>query len=350
MTTLTQPRRLSRRAFLTTTIAATTFAVVRGAEAKPIAFAVHGGAGVLEKDSMPPERDALYRAKLSAAVTAGHNVLKQGGSALDAVVAAIALMEDSGVFNAGKGSVFTSAGTCELDASIMDGATRAAGAVAGVKRVKNPIRAARAVMERSPHVLLTGVGAETFAAEQGLPLVSPKYFGTEEGRRELERVKAGESKRKKVAQSLPSAAALQWKFGTVGAVALDAQGNLAAGTSTGGMTNKRFGRVGDAPIIGAGTYADNATCAVSCTGHGEYFIRSVVAYDIAALMAYKGLPLAEAAEEVVLRKLVALGGSGGVIAIDRAGNIAMPFNSPGMFRACIGPDGKLFVGIYREDG
>lgn len=346
MTTTAESRPLSRRAFLTTTIAATTFAVVRGAEAKPIAFAVHGGAGVIEKDSMSSERDALYRAKLSAAVTAGHDVLKRGGSALDAVVTAIVLMEDSGVFNAGKGSVFTNAGTCELDASIMDGATRAAGAVAGVKRIKNPIRAARAVMERSPHVLLSGVGAETFAAEQGLTLVSPKYFGTEEGRRELERIRTRERSQR---TSRRVASESHWKFGTVGAVALDAQGNLAAGTSTGGMTNKRFGRIGDAPIIGAGTYADNATCAVSCTGHGEYFIRSVVAYDIAALMAYKGLPLAEAAEEVVMRKLVALGGSGGVIAVDRAGNIAMPFNSPGMFRACIRPDGNLFVGIYRED-
>ncbi|OYT70134.1 MAG: beta-aspartyl-peptidase [Chloracidobacterium sp. CP2_5A] len=343
------PSALSRRAFLTATAATTVFAVIRGAEAKPIAFAIHGGAGGISKDSTPPEREALYRAKLAAVVTAGHNVLKRGGSALDAVVTAIVMMEDSGVFNAGKGSVFTSAGTCELDASIMDGATRAAGAVAGVKRIKNPIRAARAVMERSPHVLLTGVGAETFAAEQGLTLVSPKYFGTEEGRRELERVKAEESKRPKVAQSVP-AEALPRKLGTVGAVALDAQGNLAAGTSTGGMTNKRFGRVGDAPIIGAGTYADNATCAISCTGHGEYFIRSVVAHDVAALMAYKGLSLAEATQEVVLRKLVAFGGLGGLVALDRAGNIAMPFNSPGMFRAAIGADGKVFVGIYREDG
>ncbi|MCS7081151.1 MAG: isoaspartyl peptidase/L-asparaginase [Chloracidobacterium sp.] len=348
MTLTLTPHALSRRAFLTTTVAAATSAVLRGAEAKPIAFAIHGGAGVMEKGSMAPEREALYRAKLSAVVTAGHDVLKRGGSALDAVVTAIVLLEDSGVFNAGKGSVFTNAGTCELDASIMDGATRAAGAVAGVKRIKNPIRAARAVMERSPHVLLTGVGAEAFAAEQGLTLVSPKYFGTEEGRRELERAKARE--RRKTAQGVPLLVVPQWKFGTVGAVALDARGNLAAGTSTGGMTNKRFGRVGDSPIIGAGTYADNATCAVSCTGHGEYFIRSVAAYDIAALMAYKGLSLAEAAEEVVMRKLVAAGGMGGVIAVDRLGNIAMPFNSAGMFRACIDPAGKMFVGIYRGEG
>ncbi len=343
-------RPLSRRAFLATTVTLTGFTAIGGAEAKPIAFAIHGGAGVLKKGSLSPEREALYRAKLLAVVTAGHNVLRQGGSALDAVVAAIVLMEDSGIFNAGKGAVFTNTGTCELDASIMDGATRAAGAVAGVKRIKNPIRAARAVMERSPHVLLTGAGAEAFAAEQGLPLVSPKYFGTEEGRRELERIKAEEAKRKKVAQGEPSSTEWPRKFGTVGAVALDAQGNLAAGTSTGGMTNKRFGRVGDAPIIGAGTYADNATCAVSCTGHGEYFIRSVVAHDVAALMAYKGLSLAEATQEVVMRKLVAFGGSGGLIALDCAGNIAMPFNSEGMFRAAINPTGKAFVGIYREDG
>ncbi|MFQ3581932.1 MAG: isoaspartyl peptidase/L-asparaginase [Chloracidobacterium sp.] len=339
-------RAWSRRAFLTTTFTGAATLVVRGAQSPPIAFAIHGGAGVIEKQAMSAEREALFRLKLTEAVTAGHNVLKRGGSALDAVVTAIVLMEDSGVFNAGKGAVFTNTGTCELDASIMNGANRAAGAVAGVKRIKNPIRAARAVMERSPHVLMTGVGAEAFAAEQGLTLVSPKYFGTEEGRRELEKLKAEEAKRKKVAQALP----FQGKFGTVGAVALDAQGNLAAGTSTGGMSNKRFGRVGDAPIIGAGTYADNATCAVSCTGHGEYFIRSVVAHDIAALVAYKGWSLQQAAEEVVMKKLVAMGGMGGLVALDRAGNITMPFNSPGMHRASIGPDGRLFVGIYREDG
>jgi beta-aspartyl-peptidase (threonine type) len=340
----------SRRAFLSTALATTAAAIVRGAPSQPIAFAIHGGAGVIEKSSMTPEREAQYRLKLTEAVTAGHQVLKRGGTALDAVVTAIVLLEDLGIFNAGKGAVFTSAGTCELDASIMNGANRAAGAVAGVKRIKNPIRAARAVMEHSPHVLMVGSGAEAFAAERGLTLVSPKYFGTEEGRRELEKIKAEEARRKKVARQFPSEPAAAAKFGTVGAVALDAQGNLAAGTSTGGMSNKRFGRVGDSPIIGAGTYADNATCAVSCTGHGEYFIRSVVAYDIAALMAYKGLSLKEAAEEVILRKLVTMGGIGGAIALDRQGNIALPFNSPGMHRASIDPDGRLFVGIYRDDG
>jgi asparaginase (EC 3.5.1.1) len=339
----------SRRAFLSTALTTTAAAIVRGASSQPIAFAVHGGAGVIKKESTTPEREAQYRLKLTEAVTAGYRVLQRGGSALDAVVTAIVLLEDSGIFNAGRGAVFTNVGTCELDASIMNGANRAAGAVAGVRRIKNPIRAARAVMEHSPHVLMVGSGAEAFAAERGLTLVSPKYFGTEEGRRELERIKAEEAKRKKVAQQLHPDKTHVSKFGTVGAVALDAQGNLAAGTSTGGMSNKRFGRVGDTPIIGAGTYADNATCAVSCTGHGEYFIRSVVAYDIAALMAYKGLSLKEAAEEVILRKLVALGGVGGAIVLDRQGNIAMPFNSPGMYRASIGPDGRLFVGIYHDD-
>lgn len=313
---------------------------------------IHGGAGTILKSKMTPEREAAYRAALTEALMAGHSILNKGGSSLDAIEAVIRILEDSPLFNAGKGAVFTSEGTNELDASIMDGATLKAGAVAGLLHIKNPISLARLVMEKSPHVMMVREGAEAFAKQNGIELVDQKYFFTEERWKQLEEAKkkekqegdpAGKPERKTSALT-----AYDNKFGTVGAVALDKAGNLAAGTSTGGMTNKKYGRVGDAPIIGAGTYANNRTCAVSATGHGEFFIRSVVAYDISALMEYKGISLKEAADLVVMNKLVKLGGEGGVIAVDKNGNIAMPFNSLGMYRGYVGADGKAVVEIYKE--
>jgi L-asparaginase / beta-aspartyl-peptidase len=312
---------------------------------------IHGGAGTIRREQMTPERDREFRAALTAALQAGYRVLQGGGSSLDAVVAAINLMEDNHLFNAGHGAVFTSDGRNELDASIMDGSTLAAGAVAGVTRVRNPINLARAVMERSPHVMMAGAGAETFAEQQGLQMVDPSYFRTQsrwdalQRAREQERIELSEDARQPQAASDLD----DFKFGTVGAVALDRAGNLAAGTSTGGMTNKRWGRIGDAPIIGAGTYADNASCAVSATGHGEYFIRSVVAYDICARMLHGGLSLARAADAVVMRTLVERGGTGGVVAMDRRGNFAMPFNTPGMYRGWIDEQGRATVMIYRDE-
>jgi beta-aspartyl-peptidase (threonine type) len=312
---------------------------------RPIGFAIHGGAGTILKSQLTPEREAAYHEKLTEAVTAGFAALKKGGAALDAVITAIVILEDSPLFNAGKGAVFTADGTHELDAAVMEGATLNAGAVAGVKRIKNPIALARLVMERSPHVMMSGAGAEAFAQTQSVEFVPNDHFDTEQRRMELQRAKDAE--RTSPAPLSHVGAPKSQKFGTVGAVALDRTGNLAAGTSTGGTTNKKFGRIGDAPIIGAGTYANNATCAVSATGHGEFFIRSVVAHDISALMEYKGLSLEQAAEEVVMKKLVKFGGAGGVIAIDRKGVITMPFNTPGMYRASIGADEKVSVGIYR---
>ncbi|MCS6988764.1 MAG: isoaspartyl peptidase/L-asparaginase [Chloroherpetonaceae bacterium] len=301
------------------------------------AIAIHGGAGAILKSQIAPEQEARYRQALAQAVEKGYAILERGGSSLDAVQAVVETLEDDSLFNAGKGAVFNSDGKIELDAAIMDGATLRAGAVAALRHVKNPIRLARAVMEKSEHVLLIGDGAERFAKERGIELVDESYFFTEARWQALQKAKARESLTEKE------------KHGTVGAVALDQFGNLAAATSTGGMTNKKFGRIGDSPIIGAGTYADNETCAVSATGHGEYFIRAVVAHDIAALMRYKRLSLQEAAEEVVMRKLVKLGGVGGVIAIDRHGNIAMPFNSDGMYRASKVEGGKTFVAIYKDE-
>jgi beta-aspartyl-peptidase (threonine type) len=318
---------------------------------------VHGGAGTILKANMTPEREAAYRAALTQALQTGHGVLKNGGSSLDAIEATIKVLEDSPLFNAGKGAVFTSEGTNELDASIMDGATLKAGAVAGVKRIKNPISLARLVMEKSPHVMMVGEGAEIFARQNGVEWVDPKYFYTEERWKQLEDAKKKEKQQNDPAtkpdsgkpdRKTGSLISDDKKFGTVGAVALDKNGNLAAGTSTGGMTNKKFGRVGDAPIIGAGTYANNRTCAVSATGHGEFFIRSVVAHDISALMEYRGMSLKEAADMVVMNKLVKLGGEGGIIAIDKDGNVAMPFNSAGMYRGYIDADGKVVVEIYKE--
>jgi L-asparaginase / beta-aspartyl-peptidase len=320
--------------------------------ANPIGLVIHGGAGTIRREAMTPERDREFRAALTAALEAGHRILQAGGTSLDAVVAAINLMEDSPLFNAGRGAVFTNDGRNELDASIMEGRTLNAGAVAGVTRVKNPIDLARAVMERSPHVMLAGAGAENFAEQQGLEMVAPEYFHTQsrwdalQRAREQERIELSEDIHRPQSTAEPD----DFKFGTVGAVALDRNGDLAAGTSTGGMTNKRWGRIGDAPIIGAGTYANNQSCAVSATGHGEYFIRNVVAYDICALMEYRGITLAAAADAVVMGKLVERGGDGGVIALDRRGNVAMPFNTPGMYRGYIDAEGRTVVMIYRDEG
>jgi L-asparaginase / beta-aspartyl-peptidase len=314
---------------------------------QPFGFVIHGGAGTIERGRMTPERERAYRDKLTEALLAGFAVLKKGGACLDAVVAAITLLEDSPLFNAGKGAVFTSEGTNELDSSIMDGRTLKAGAVAGLKRVKNPILLARLVMEQSPHVMMTGEGAEAFAVQKGVELVDPKYFYTEERWQQLQKVKEAEKNPPPKSSKLAPTPFDEHKFGTVGAVALDRAGNLGAGTSTGGTTNKRFGRVGDSPIIGAGTYADNETCAVSCTGDGEYFIRAAVAHDISAQMRYAGKSVERAAADS-LEKVAKIGGTGGLIALDRRGNFAMPFNTSGMYRGFVGADGQPHVLIYRD--
>lgn len=310
---------------------------------------LHGGAGVIERNDMPAAREAEYRSKLTEARDAGYAVLERGGTALDAVVAVIMILEDSPLFNAGKGAVMTTDGTCELDSSIMNGRTQAAGAIAGVKHIKNPITLARAVMEKSEHVMLSGDGAEKFAQEQGFSLVPNEYFQTELGRQQLDKAKQRAATKKTA--SVPSPADAHFdrivKYGTVGCAALDQSGNLAAGTSTGGMTNKRFGRIGDAPIIGAGTYAHNDTCAISATGWGEYFIRVGVARDIAAQIEYQHLPLATAAATTIA-KVGKLGGDGGVVAIDRHGNIAMPFNTSGMYRGFRLSTGKSAIEIFGE--
>jgi beta-aspartyl-peptidase (threonine type) len=315
-------------------------------------FAIHGGAGTILKSNMTPEMEAAYRDKLKEALLAGYNILKNDGKSLDAVEAAIRILEDSPLFNAGKGAVLTNEGTAEMDASIMDGKTLMAGAVAGVKHIKNPISLARMVMEQSPHVLMAGEGAEAFARQHGVELMPQEYFITERRQKELQKVKEEEKKQsnpsKGTSPEKPGQAPEEKKHGTVGAVALDKFGNLAAGTSTGGKTNKKFGRIGDSPIIGAGTYANNQTCAVSATGDGEYFIRSVVAYDISALMEYKGMSLKDAANLVIMDKLKKLGGGGGVIAIDKDGHISMPFNTPGMYRGYVGADGKVVIEIYKD--
>tara|TARA_R110002096_G_scaffold239810_1_gene431607 strand:+ start:976 stop:2085 length:1110 start_codon:yes stop_codon:yes gene_type:complete len=309
---------------------------------------IHGGAGTILKKNMTAEKEAEYTKKLEEAIRVGYEILKNGGTSIDAVEQTINVLEDSPLFNAGKGAVFTHEGNNEHDASIMDGSNLNAGASSGTKTVKNPINLARAVMEKSPHVMLSGRGAEIFASENGLEMVEPSYFFTEKAMKSLERIKASEEKR---VASFYNEDIKDSKFGTVGCAALDKYGNLAAGTSTGGMTNKRWGRIGDAPIIGAGTYANNSTCAVSSTGWGEYFIRGMVAHDISALMDYKGLTLKEAAKTVIQKKLPAIGdgaGSGGIIAIDKNGNMVMEFNTPGMYRATMNDQGELYVGIYNN--
>ena len=295
---------------------------------QPIAIVVHGGAGTILKKNMSDEKEKKYKSKLEEAIRTGYQVLQNGGTSLDAVEQTIMVLEDSPLFNAGKGAVFTHDKRNELDASIMEGSNLKAGAVAGVTHIKNPIRAARAVMEKSEHVLLAREGAEQFARLQKLDSVSPTYFFTEKRARSLERAIKDE------------------KFGTVGCVALDQNGNIAAGTSTGGMTNKKWGRIGDSPIIGAGTYANNKTCGVSSTGWGEYFIRGVVAHDISAMMEYGGKSLKESANHVIHHKLTELGGTGGIIALDQKGNMAMEFNTEGMYRGYMTED-SLHISIYK---
>jgi beta-aspartyl-peptidase (threonine type) len=309
---------------------------------------IHGGAGTILKENMSDSLEAEYNRVLDLAVSKGYEIHKNGGASLDAVTQVIMILEDSPLFNAGKGAVFTHEGKNELDASIMDGKSKAAGSVASVTRVKNPINLARAIMEVSEHVMMVGLGAEKFAEQNGIELVDPSYFFTEKRWEGLQKAK----EREKI--ELDHAAAINYdpliknqKFGTVGCVALDKKGNIAAGTSTGGMTNKRYGRVGDAPIIGAGTYADNATCGVSATGWGEFFIRNVVAYDIAAQMQYKKVTLGEAAKETIQKKVPEMGGDGGIIAIDKEGNIVMEFNTAGMYRAAIDINGKKIIEIYK---
>jgi beta-aspartyl-peptidase (threonine type) len=301
-------------------------------------IAIHGGAGTLPRAQMSAEREQQYRAGLAAALAAGFQVLDGGGSSLDAVTRAVVALEDDALFNAGRGAVFTLDGRNELDASIMDGATRAAGAVCGLTRIRNPVELARAVMEHSEYVFLSGAGAEQFAASRGFEFVGGDYFYTSARWSQLERIRGGEGGVSPLTIS---------HVGTVGAVALDARGRLAAATSTGGMTGKRFGRIGDSPLIGAGTYADDRSCAVSATGHGEMFIRAAVAHDICARVRYGGRTLARAVEEVVMEELPAIGGEGGVIAIDRSGRVQMEFNSEGMFRASRVSGGSAEIGIYR---
>lgn len=315
-------------------------------QTKKFGLVIHGGAGTIECSEMTPEKEREYRAGLERALTAGYAILKRGGSSLDATEAAVRFLEDDPHFNAGKGAVFTSAGTNELDAAIMDGKTLNAGAVAVVKYVKNPISLARLVMEKSGHLMMDGEGAEAFARENGVErLPDQKYFYTQERWDALEKIKTAERKRTSRAGK-PFVITGQDRHGTVGAVALDQNGDLAAATSTGGTTNKRPGRVGDTPVIGAGTYANNATCAVSATGDGEYFIRATVSRDVSALMEYRGMSLRGAAQ-AALDKVAKLGGTGGLIAIDRQGNIALPFNTSGMYRGYLDPNGKFVIKIYK---
>jgi len=302
----------------------------------PYALAIHGGAGVMSRERMSQERKQEYTFHLDRALTTGDSVLKAGGTSTDAVVHVLSYLEDCPLFNAGKGAVFTHKGTIELDASIMEGHTLKAGAIAGVTGIKNPIKAVRQVMEKSEHVMLSGKGASSFAKDQRLEMVKNRYFFTKERYKSLQELRKKQRQRNTADN-----------HGTVGCVAVDQQGNLCAGTSTGGMMNKKYGRIGDSPIIGAGTWADNSTCAVSCTGHGEYFIRLTIARDVAAMMEYQNLGLKEAGNKV-LDKLTQMGGTGGFIAIDAKGNIIMPFNTPGMFRGYQKSNGEKEIAIFAE--
>ncbi|MDI9320130.1 MAG: isoaspartyl peptidase/L-asparaginase [Phycisphaerales bacterium] len=302
------------------------------------AIAIHGGAGTISPETMTPEKYEAYTEGLKRALDKGYAILEQGGASMDAVQAAVMELEDCPLFNAGKGAVFNHVGKHEMDAAIMNGQDKSAGAVCGISRARNPIQVARAVMEKTEHVLLSGAGADTFVVEQQLPIENDEYFYNQ-----LRYEQWQEALLEGTVQLDHS----EKKMGTVGAVALDQAGNLAAATSTGGMTNKKYGRVGDSPLIGAGTWADNRTCAISCTGHGELFMRSVVAYDIACLMEYSGFSLADATDKVVMQKLVTIGGEGGLVAIDNEGNIEMPFNSSGMYRAMRKSDGTIKMAIYK---
>ena len=310
----------------------------------PVAIAIHGGAGTILKSSMTPEKEADYKSVLTQAVQHGYALLQKGEKGEVAVVETIKILESSPLFNAGIGAVYTFDGEHELDASIMHGGSKNAGAVAGVKTIRSPIEAALLVMNESPHVMLSGRGAEDYAKENGLEQVDNTVFDTEFRKQALDKAKA---RMQQVSSGYGSQQGNE-RFGTVGAVVLDQGGNIVAGTSTGGMTAKRYGRIGDSPVIGAGTYADNGSCAVSATGHGEYFIRYNVAADICARMKYQGLTLNDAANTVVNDVLVKAGGDGGVIAIDAKGNVAMPFNSAGMYRASVDINGKVKVAIYKD--
>lgn len=313
-------------------------AATQAADRSIVAIAIHGGAGAMPRAQLTPERELAYRAALSDALDAGYRVLETQGTSLDAVTAAVRVLEDHPLFNAGRGAVLANDGAALLDASLMDGRTLRAGAVAGLRHVRNPIDLARLVMEQSPHVMLFGSGAEEFALQHGMALVPNTYFRTPARQEQLERV----------LRSATGPVNELSAFGTVGAVALDRAGNLAAATSTGGMVNKRWGRVGDSPIIGAGTYANNESCAVSSTGHGEFFIRAVVAHDICARVQYGGLSLERAARQVIHERVRELGGDGGVIAIDRRGNVVMDFSSEGMFRGMRDSRGRRSLSIYRD--
>ncbi len=312
---------------------------------KKFAIAIHGGAGTILRSLMTAEKEAAYTKGLSDAIRAGNSILESGGSSLDAVETAVKSMEDFPLFNAGLGAVFTNKGTHEMDASIMDGNTLEAGAVSGISLAKNPVSLARAVKEKSGHVFLCGSEAEAFGKTVGIAFQDESYFYTEERYKQWQAIKDSDTYQLDHSDKTETG---ERKFGTVGAVALDIHGNIAAATSTGGMTNKRFGRIGDSPIIGAGTYANNRTCAISCTGHGEFFIRAVVAYDISCLMEYKGYSLKQACDYVVKDKLVKFGGEGGLVAIDAMGNIELPFNSEGMYRAWSVEGEALNVKIYED--
>jgi beta-aspartyl-peptidase (threonine type) len=311
-------------------------------------LAVHGGAGTILRSAMSPEKEQAYKAALQNAIHAGINILSVNGSALEAVEACVRHMEDNYLFNAGKGAVFTADGKNEMDASIMDGFTGKAGAVACVRNIKNPITLAKMVMLKSEHVLLCGTGAEKFAQEVGVETEPDEYFFDEYRYEQLKLAQRSKAHFLDHSDDKEDDQNRERKFGTVGAVALDVHGNLAAATSTGGMTNKMYGRIGDSPIIGAGTYAHNHTCAVSCTGHGEFFMRNLVAYDISCLMEYRGMSLREACHHVVHEKLVLKGGVGGLVAVDKYGNTELSFNSEGMYRAWVNPNGQIEVGFYKE--
>lgn len=315
---------------------------------KKYVLVVHGGAGTITRENMTPKKEAAYRAELTKALKMGYAEVLKGKPAVDAVQAAIVVMEDSPLFNAGKGAVFTNDGKNELDASVMDGKTKAAGAVAGVHRIKNPIKAATSVMQKSEHVMMVGEGAEKFAQLQGLEIVDPKYFWTKErwdGLQKLQKKDVGKAPKSTAAYPLPDYLEVDQKFGTVGCVALDQAGNLAAGTSTGGMTNKKYGRIGDAPVIGAGTYA-NQQVGISCTGWGEFFIRSTAARTVAAKMEYQNKSVGTATQETI-DEIGKMGGDGGMIALDARGNMAMPFNTAGMYRGAITDKGEIEVEIYK---
>lgn len=315
-------------------------------EEDTFAIVIHGGAGTILKENISDSMELAYKTVLENSVQKGYSILKNGGSSLDAVEASIKILEDSPLFNAGKGAVFTNDGRNELDASIMEGKTQNAGAVAGVTTVKNPIGLARAVMEQSEHVMLARKGAEEFAKQVDVPLVDPEYFYTDS---RMESLKRAQHKDSASNISFYDSLTKDDKFGTVGCVALDKSGTIAAGTSTGGMNNKRWGRIGDSPIIGAGTYANNKTCGISATGWGEFFIRGVIAYDISAMMEYANFSLEEAAKKVIQKKLPEMGGDGGIIGIDHFGNIVTTFNTPGMFRASIDKAGAMSIKLYSEE-